>query len=74
MNRNLDLHVTEEPTIIECEESVAMFVEEWRETFVLPSKFCAKTAVDGAKISDASIDKIVLNIWRVRLRFKLVKK
>jgi hypothetical protein len=57
MNRNLDLHVTKEPTVIECEEPAAMFVEEWRETFVLPSEFHAKTVVDGAEISDASINK-----------------
>jgi Zn finger protein HypA/HybF involved in hydrogenase expression len=59
MNRNLDLHVTEEPTVVECEESAAMFIEEWRETFVLPYEFRAKTIVDGAEIRVASIDKIV---------------
>jgi hypothetical protein len=32
-----------------------MFFEEWKETFVLPSEFRAKTTVDGAEIRDASI-------------------
>jgi hypothetical protein len=59
MNINLDLHVVEESNVVECEESVAMFIEEWRETFVLPYEFHSKTTVDGAEISDASIDKIV---------------
>jgi hypothetical protein len=58
LNRNLDLHVTEEPPFIGCEESAAMFVEEWREFFVLSSKFCAKTTIDEAEVSDVSIDKI----------------
>jgi hypothetical protein len=72
MNRNLDLPVTEEPTIVECEELATMFVEEWRETFVLPSEFCSKTTVDGAKVSNASIDKVAGCM--VHLGFKLVKK
>jgi hypothetical protein len=58
MNRNLNLHVTKEPTVVECEESATMFDEEWRETFVLPYEFGAKTLVDGAKISIACVDKI----------------
>jgi hypothetical protein len=49
-----------------------MFVGEWRETFVLPSEFCAKTTVDGAKVSNASIDKVAGCM--VHLGFKLVKK
>jgi Zn finger protein HypA/HybF involved in hydrogenase expression len=35
-----------------------MFIEEWRESFVLPSKFHEETIVDGAKINYASIEKI----------------
>jgi hypothetical protein len=58
MNGNLDLHVSEEPTVVECEELVAMFVEEGREPFVLPYEFCAKTIVDEDEISDAAEDKI----------------
>jgi hypothetical protein len=58
MNGNLDLHVSEEPTVVECEELVAMFVEEGREPFVLPYEFCAKTVVDEDEISDAAEDKI----------------
>jgi hypothetical protein len=58
MNKNLDLHVTEDQSVVDCEELAAMFVEEWREPFVLPSEFHAETIVNGAEISDASIEKI----------------
>jgi hypothetical protein len=58
LNRNINLHVIEEPTFVGCEESATMFVEEWMKPFVLPSEFHAKTTIDEAEISDASIDKI----------------
>jgi hypothetical protein len=73
MNKNLDLHVTEDQSVVDCEELAAMFVEEWREPFVLPSEFHAETIVNGAEISDASIEKKP-NVWRVWLRFRLVNK